>query len=73
MNLNRLNLEAGQEVYLRECLAAGRRFFVTRKRSNGRCIQASGETLEGVKRCHANWPNSSLIEITDGKIIWHKL
>jgi hypothetical protein len=68
--LSQLNLEEGQEDYLRECIANGKTWFVTRKRSGGRCIQASGETRERVARTHKGWRGSTIVNVKDGKVFW---
>jgi hypothetical protein len=72
--IGKLNLEPGQEDYLNQCVAAGRVWIVTRQRSAGRCIQASGETKERVQRCFDNWRRDgvavSLIKIEGDKVTW---
>ncbi len=73
IGLAKLNLEPEQDAYLLDCVSRGRCFFVTRKRSMGRCLQASGPTLESVLGTLKGWPGSTLIEIRDGKVIWHKI
>jgi hypothetical protein len=75
VGLSKLNLEPKEEEYLRECLAAGRNWFVTRQRIDGRCIQASGESKKRVAAMYRNWKSQcpvNLIEVRDGTVvIWH--
>jgi hypothetical protein len=70
IGLARLNLEPHQVEYLYECLAAGKNWFVIRKRSNGRCIQASGTSQERVQRTLNGWPGSTLVKVQDSRIVW---
>lgn len=79
IGLKKLNLEPSGEEYLRECVANGRTWFVTRARETSyskparRAVQGSGETRESVARTFAGWRGYSpaLIEVKDGKVVWH--
>lgn len=69
-----LRLTGTSAAYVLEQVAKGRTFFVSRTRSDGRVIQASGDSAASVQQAFDGWRgfNPVIFEIRGGEVIRHK-
>jgi hypothetical protein len=82
IGIKKLNLEPAEQDRLQAEVAAGKTWFVIRRRDNitplvrkrfCRYILASGDTLDRVARIWRGWTGTTLISIDDrGRVVWIK-